>query len=63
MDKKHTGKRIRLIYTSDPYTNLVLGDLGTVLYEDDAETLHVKWDKHSSMGLIPNEDEWEFVKE
>ena len=29
------GKRIELISTSDPYTNLRLGDLGTIDFVDE----------------------------
>lgn len=54
------GKRVRLLRTSDPYTTLTRGDMGTVDFIDDMGTVHVKWDNGSSLGLIPREDSWEY---
>jgi hypothetical protein len=53
-----TGKRVRLIHCSDPYTKLQSGDEGVVNYIDDMGTIHVKWDNGSSLGLIQGEDKW-----
>ena len=55
------GRRVRLIYTSDPYTLLRPGAEGTARFTDDLGTLHVKWDDGSSLGLVPNEDSWIFL--
>ena len=52
------GKRVRLSYTSDEYTELKPGDEGTVDYIDDAGTIFVKWDRGSVLGLIPGEDKF-----
>lgn len=52
------GDRVRLVSTSDPYTRLVTGDLGTVRRIDAAGTVHVDWDSGSHLGLIPGEDSW-----
>lgn len=61
MDRTLKGRRVRLIYTTDNYTKLEAGALGTVNFEDDMETLHVKWDDGSSLGLIAGEDAWEIL--
>ncbi|WP_195224905.1 DUF4314 domain-containing protein [Schaalia turicensis] len=53
------GQRVRLIATSDPYTTLRPGVLGTVAFVDDLGTVHVDWDTGSNLGLIPGEDSWE----
>ncbi|WP_311777185.1 DUF4314 domain-containing protein [Trueperella abortisuis] len=53
------GQRVRLIATSDPYTTLRPGTLGTVAFVDDLRTVHVDWDTGSNLGLIPGEDSWE----
>ena len=45
------GKRVRLNYTNDPYTDLRQGDEGVVDFVDDTGTLFVKWDRGSSLGL------------
>lgn len=45
------GKRVRLQYTNDPYTDLKIGDEGTVDHIDDAGTVFVKWDCGSALGL------------
>lgn len=46
------GDRVELIHTSDEYTRLVPGTLGTVTFIDSMETVHVKWDDGSSLGLV-----------
>jgi|TARA_B100000678_G_scaffold267380_1_gene252889 hypothetical protein len=50
--------RVRLVSTTDPYTNLVPGNLGTVDRVDDLGTIHVHWDQGSRLGLVSGEDEW-----
>ena len=52
------GKRIELISTSDPYTDLKPGDRGTVDFVDDMGTVHVIWDNGSHLGLVPGEDQF-----
>ena len=54
------GKRIRLVSTTDPYTSLKPGDEGVVDLIDDAGTFFAKWDNGSSLGLVFQEDRWEF---
>jgi len=46
------GTRVRLIKMNDPYSHLVPGDEGTVSYIDDIGTIHIKWDKRSSLGIV-----------
>lgn len=55
------GQRIRLVSTTDPYTNLKPDDEGIVAFVDDAGTVHVAWDCGSNLGLIPGEDRWEYL--
>ncbi|MGV3103826.1 DUF4314 domain-containing protein [Rothia sp. 32237D007AR] len=55
------GTRIRLISTSDPYTALTPGDVGTVELVDDVGTVHVAWDSGSHLGLIPGEDTFKIL--
>lgn len=45
------GKRVRLQYTNDPYTELRQGDEGVVDHIDDGGTVFVKWDCGSRLGL------------
>ena len=56
--KIQKGDRIRLVRTSDPFTELLHGDLGTVRRIDRAGTVHVNWDSGSRLGLIAGEDSW-----
>jgi hypothetical protein len=56
----YVGRRVRLLYSSDPFTKLTKGDEGIVTDIDDLGTIHVKWDSGSSLGLVA-EDNWEFV--
>ena len=51
------GTRVMLIRMSDPYTNLRQGDQGTVTLVDDIGTIHVKWDRGSTLGIAFGEDE------
>ena len=65
------GKRIKLVSTNDPYTNLKPGDVGNVI---DVSTIDmanlsprpftqiwVKWDNGSGLALIYGEDKFEVV--
>jgi hypothetical protein len=56
------GKRIELISTTDPYTELKPGDQGTVDFVDDTGTIHVSWDNGSQLGLVPGEDQYKLLE-
>lgn len=60
-NKELIGKRVRLIFMYDEYSKLVKGDMGTIRFIDDIGTIHVNWDKGSTLGLIPNVDEYEIL--
>lgn len=51
------GTRVMLIRMNDPYTNLQQGDRGTVTMVDDIGTIHVNWDRGSTLGVVFGEDE------
>ena len=55
------GTRVELISMDDPYTKLVAGDKGTVDHVDDAGQIHVKWDRGSSLALIPEIDSFKII--
>ena len=55
------GKKVKLVSTTDQYTILKPGDIGTVNYIDDYGTIHISWENGSKLGLIPGEDKWEYV--
>ena len=38
------------------------GTYGTVQFVDDAGTIHMGWDNGSSLGLVPDEDQFTKVK-
>ena len=57
------GTRVMLIRMSDPYTNLRQGDRGTVSMVDDIGTIHVNWDRGSSLGIVFGEDECRRIEE
>ncbi len=61
--KKHdyVGRRIELVHTDDPHTELRPGDRGTVKFVDDAGTIFVDWDKGSRLGLVPGADHFQWV--
>lgn len=57
------SRRVELIFTSDPFTELRPGDEGTVSFIDGMGTVHVDWDNGSKLGLVPGEDQWrEFAR-
>ena len=62
MSKTLVGERIKLVRSSDPYTRLRKGDLGTVTREpyDNAGSMciGVDWDNGSSLSLVEGEDSW-----
>ena len=63
MNHKLEGRRIELVSTTDPYTNLKAGDRGTVEFVDGMGTVHVAWDNGSMLGLVPGEDQYKFVND
>jgi Domain of unknown function (DUF4314) len=61
LDDPMVGARVRLVHTSDEWTRLEPGTVGTVRFVDDLGTLHVTWDDGHSLGLVPGEDAWEVL--
>lgn len=55
------GCRVELIKMDDPWTNLRPGDTGTVTGVDDAGMIMMRWDRGSTLSLIPGEDEFRRV--
>lgn len=50
------GTRVALVKMEDPYSTLKAGDKGTVAFIDDIGTIHINWDKGSSLGIAYGED-------
>ena len=50
------GTRVALVRMDDPYSKLEPGDRGSVKGVDDGGTIHVSWDKGSSLGIAYGED-------
>ena len=57
------GTRIRLLHMDNPYSSIPDGMTGTVAYVDDMGTLHMKWDNGRSLGICPDVDSFEVIKE
>ncbi len=57
------GTRVILIRMEDPYTTLKRGDKGTVMSVDDIGTIHIQWDRGSSLGVVFGEDECKKIEE
>lgn len=59
--------RVRLIHTSDPYTDLENGAMGTVVGQRKDPwgdtVISVKWDDGSSLSLIEGTDQYEIIQE
>lgn len=61
-----SGKRIRLLYTDDKYTNLKRNDEGIIelihKHSDGEHQVWVKWDNGSSLMLLTGKDQYEVVQ-
>lgn len=55
------GSEIILMYMDDIQAPPP-GTKGTVVFVDDAGTIHVKWETGSSLGLIPDVDKFRLVR-
>ena len=51
-EKYPSGTRVELVHMDDLYTNLTVGDKGTVRCVDDMGTIHISWDCGSSLGAV-----------
>jgi hypothetical protein len=65
IDESNDGKRVKLIYTNDPYTKLKPGDLGIyqmlIINPPPIGIQHcINWDNGSNLGLVSS-DRFEFV--
>ena len=56
--KYPAGTRIQLIHMQDDWA-VPDGTIGWVDHVDDAGTIHMRWETGSSLGLIPDVDEFE----
>jgi len=63
MKDRLKGKRIELISTTDPYTELKPEDRGTIDLADDTGTIHVSWGSGSPLGLVPGEDQYKLLED
>ena len=50
------GTRVELVYMNDPYTKLPEGAKGSVIFVDDAGSVHINWDCGSSLGAVYGKD-------
>jgi|SRR3989304_8619718 len=66
-DMTLSGKRIQLIHTNDPYTDLKEGDLGTIEYVMKHETIEdqisIQWDNGSTLMMLVGIDEYIILDE
>lgn len=63
-DRSRAGKRIRLLSTNDPYTQLKTGDEGVIEWErwdGYSNTIAVNWDSGSSLSLIDGQDRYSIL--
>ena len=55
------GTKIKLINMEDEYS-VPSGTIGVVDFVDDVGTIHMIWETGSSLGLIPNLDQFEIIE-
>jgi hypothetical protein len=63
-NKERAGRRIKLLHTSDEYTHLKPGDMGTIKFEWfnlDRNTIAVEWDSGSNLSLIEGVDSYAII--
>jgi len=46
------GTRVELVQMDDPHTRLRPGDRGRVTSVDDTGTVHISWDRGSTLGAV-----------
>jgi len=54
------GKRIKCLHMMDDHP-VLSGELGTIRGVDDIGTIQVNWDSGSTLGLVPDVDEFEIL--
>ena len=59
-DKYPEGTKVRLVRMEDRQAPPI-GTIGTVMYVDDAATVHVAWSNGSSLGVVYGDDYCEKV--
>lgn len=53
------GKRVELVKCNDSFTSLKPGEQGTIMFVDDLDTVHIKWDNGNALGLCRDDgDRW-----
>lgn len=57
------GTKIRCISMNDEIHPVPSETIGTVLYVDDANTIHMAWQTGSSLGLLEDVDDFEIIEE
>jgi len=62
MNKTNEGKRVMLIEMFGE-KNMKKGLLGTIMFEDDAFNIHVKWDNGSVLSLLPEKDKYKILND
>ena len=55
------GTLVELLSMDDPYSKLQPGDTGEVMFIDDAGTVHVRWQRGGSLGLVYGVDRFRKV--
>jgi len=55
------GKRIRLIEMTNDPCPIQSGSEGTIIWVDDAGTIHVHWDDGRTLGVIKGVDRYEIL--
>lgn len=58
-----TGRRVKLLFTDDPFTNLRVNDMGTIQYTLEHQLMEsqlvIDWDNGSKLMLLEGVDMYE----
>jgi hypothetical protein len=63
LSKELEGRRIRCINMVDDPNPIEQGTEGTIVYVDDAGTIHIKWDNGRTLGMVHGVDQYEIINE
>ena len=61
LNNELVGKRVRMIEMNDPQP-IESGSEGTIMFVDDMNYYHVKWDNGRTLSIIPDEDKYEILE-
>ena len=57
------GTKVELLNMDDPHSKLFPGDIGEVICVDDIGTVHVRWKRGGTLGLVYGVDSYRRISD